>query len=378
MEFDTKKINVIAFYLPQYHSIPENDKAHGKGFTEWTNVKKAEPLFKGHRQPRAPLDSNYYCLLDGGKTMEEQAKLAKKYGIFGFCYYHYYFGNGKKLLEKPLEEMLENKNINMPFCLSWANENWTRKWDGGNNEVIAEQKYDNLGEISEHIKYVVKFMKDERYITINGSPLFIIYRPDIIPNVKAYVKEIRKCFKDNGFPKVFLAVQKGEYYVKGNNLGLFDYYIQYEPGFTIVKEFAKPHKFKIFVKKVLRKIHLKKIIELHTEIKYKKEELLHRNYDKDWKTILNYKVKDKRMIAGGFVDFDNTPRVKTGMMYDGVSTKKFDYYFGKLCEKVKNEYSLPLIFMMAWNEWGEGSYLEPDTDIGYSYLESIQKYVDSR
>ena len=135
---DRKK--VIAFYLPQYHTIPENDASYGKGFTEWTNVKKASPLFKNHNQPRVPEKNNYYNLLDT-EVMIGQAELAKKYGIYGFCYYHYWFKNGKKLLEKPLEAMLKDKRVDIPFMLCWANENWTRKWDGGNNEIIVEQDY---------------------------------------------------------------------------------------------------------------------------------------------------------------------------------------------------------------------------------------------
>ena len=168
------KIKTIAFYLPQYHAIPENDKFWGKGFTEWINTKKATPLFEGHYQPKVPLNENYYNLLDDNVKIW-QADLAKKYGVFGFCYYHYWFKDGKKLLEKPLEQMLKNKDVNIPFCMSWANENWSKRWDGGNQEIIAEQDYGTEDDWKKHLLYMVQFFKDERYITLNGDPVFLIY-----------------------------------------------------------------------------------------------------------------------------------------------------------------------------------------------------------
>ncbi len=375
MEINKNKLNVIAFYLPQYHSIPENDKAYGNGFTEWTNMKKAKPLYEGHRQPRIPKDNNYYCLLDNGKTMEWQAKLAKDNGIFGFCYYHYYFSNGKKLLEKPLEEMLLNKKIDIPFCLCWANENWTKRWDGGNNEVIAKQDYDKIDEIKEHVKYLVKFFKDERYITLDGKPILLLYRPGIIPNMKNYIKEMRRCFSLYGYPEVNIIIQQPFYYLEGKNLSLFDYYIQYEPSFTITRLRPKANFLKKAVKKVLKLVHLQKIIDMVGNAKFKNTDLQHRSYDDDWKAIINYKNNDSRMIEGGFVDWDNTPRVKTGIVYDGANPQKFENYFSQLCEKVRNSNKQQIIFLTAWNEWCEGAYLEPDEDFGTKYLEAVKKNI---
>ena len=153
---DGNGLKVIAFYLPQFHSIPENDQWWGQGFTEWTNVKKALPLFEGHNQPRIPLNKNYYDLMDD-EVKISQAKLAKKYGIFGFCYYHYWFKNGEKLLEKPAEQMLQNKDVDLPFCFSWANENWSRNWDGGNQEIIKEQDYGDKSDWEKHFQYFLPF-----------------------------------------------------------------------------------------------------------------------------------------------------------------------------------------------------------------------------
>ena len=371
MEIDKKKINVIAFYLPQYHEIPENNEAYGKGFTEWTNVKKAVPLFEGHRQPRVPLNKDYYCLLDGGKTMEKQAKLAKEYGIAGFCYYHYHFKGGKLLLEKPLEMMLQNKKIDIPFCLCWANENWSKRWDGGNNEIIVEQDYDDLASITEHVKYLAPFLKDERYITIDKKPLLIIYKPDLIPNLKLYVETIRECFRKEGVGEIYLASQYPTYFWNHKKLNLFDWYIEFEPMFSDFRQRYEGHRFKQWVKKVLIKLHLFNAIKNPN----KNKELARKDYDVQWKANLTYKVKDKRLIAGAFVDWDNTPRVKTGTLYEGATVEKFDSYFGELVTKVNNEYTLPMIFVNAWNEWGEGAYLEPDEENKTGYLEAIKKHL---
>ena len=373
MEISLDKINVIAFYLPQFHTIPENDDAYGKGFTEWTNVKKAKPLFEGHRQPRVPLNDNYYCLLDNGKTMKEQAKLAQDNGVFGFCYYHYYFKNGKKLLEKPLEEMLENKEIDIPFCMCWANENWSKRWDGGNNEVIVEQNYDDLEGIEEHVKYLSKFLADPRYITVNGAPLLLIYKPDLIPNVKQYVFRIRECFKKNGFDKVFIASQFPTYYLNKKHLEIFDYYVQFEPMFTDYRVKQAAHPFRQFLKRLAIKLHLYKTIK---KAQKKPTPLTHMSYDEKWQNNLSFKVNDKRLIAGAFADWDNTARNKNGTVYDGVSVEKFASYFDALTQKVKKEYSLPLIFINAWNEWAEGTYLEPDTDHEYGYLKAIKHAIE--
>ncbi len=373
MEINSSKVNVIAFYLPQFHTIPENDDAYGKGFTEWTNVKKAKPLFEGHRQPRVPLNDNYYCLLDNGKTMKEQTKLAQDNGVFGFCYYHYYFKNGKKLLEKPLEEMLENKEIDIPFCMCWANENWSKRWDGGNNEVIVEQNYDDLEGIEEHVKYLSKFLADPRYITVNGAPLLLIYKPDLIPNVKQYVSRIRECFKKNGFDKVFIASQFPTYYLNKKHLEIFDYYVQFEPMFTDYRVKQAAHPFRQFLKRAAIKLHLYKTIK---KAQKKPTSLTHMNYDEKWQNNLSFKVNDKRLIAGAFADWDNTARNKNGTVYDGVSVEKFASYFDSLTQKVKKEYSLPLIFINAWNEWAEGTYLEPDTDHEYGYLKAIKHAIE--
>ena len=371
-------VKTIAFYLPQFHTIPENDVAYGKGFTEWTNTKKAKPLFEGHYQPRTPLNQNYYCLLEKG-VMEEQAKLAKKYGVYGFCYYHYWFKNGKKLLEKPLELMLDNPEINIPFCLCWANENWSKRWDGGNNDVIVEQDYGDLDDLNKHVDYLCRFFKDPRYIKENDMPILIIYKPELIPNLKKVVAAIRMRTQYNGFEGIKLTVQYPKFYFDGSNLNLFDNYIQFEPKF--IQDYEKDQ-YRSNNKKKIKRLLLnlgfyslvnfieKKLGEKNTN--NTKPSLEVRDYDKDWCEILKYPVKDKRMIAGAFVDWDNTPRNRNGLCYIGATPEKFENNMTKLVRKIDKEYKSNFVFINAWNEWAEGAYLEPDEKNKYAYLEALK------
>jgi len=372
-----KDIKVIAFYLPQFHTIPENDEAYGKGFTEWTNVKKAEPLFTGHNQPRIPLNDNYYCLLDDG-VMKEQAKLAKENGVYGFCYYHYWFKGGKLLLEKPLEKMLGDKEVDIPFCICWANENWSKRWDGGNNELIVEQDYDDLGDVEKHINYLKDYFQDDRYIRVDGKPLFIVYKPELIPNLRKYICKIRDAARMNGIGELCISCQYPKYYMEGVGLDIFDYYIQFQPRF--LKENAMNERrgnLAKTIKRIMISLRLREFgksvrsifIKENTEGKI----LEKRNYDEDWAEILNYKVKDEKLIAGAFVDWDNTPRNKNGLTYLGAEPQKFKVYMRKLFFKVRNEYNQKYIFINAWNEWAEGAYLEPDEKYKYGYLEALKE-----
>ncbi len=371
------EIKPIAFYLPQYHCIPENDEAHGKGFTEWTNVRKAQPLFPGHNQPRIPLGENYYNLLDI-EVLKGQVETAKKYNIYGFCYYHYWFSGGKKLLEKPVELMLEHKEIDMPFCLCWANENWTKRWDGGNNEVIVAQDYGDLDDIKAHMDYLCEFFRDDRYIQIDGKPLLLIYKPELIPHLGKYIRAIRKQAAQNGIPQIVLAVQYPKYYLEGAGLGLFDYYIQFQPRFIHELEFVESQSaLKRAMKKAIFSLGLR-----HEWEKFKgkmpqssfatpSDTITHRDYDADWKALLNYEVKDRRLIAGAFVDWDNSPRNSAGLVYDGTTPEKFREYIGQLKRKIITEYDQKYLFVNAWNEWAEGAYLEPDTKNEYGFLEAF-------
>lgn len=350
---------IIAFYLPQFHAIPENDAWWGEGFTEWTNTSKAKPLFKDHYQPREPLNDNYYCLLDS-KTQEWQAELAGKYGIYGFCYYHYWF-NGKLLLEKPLENMLENSNIKLPFCMSWANEPWTRNWDGREKEVMMPQEYGGKKEWEEHLQYLMKFFKDDRYIKKENKPVFLLYRTNSIKNCEQMVDYWNERMKEFGFDGIYI-VETLTGHQKEECLSNSNAQAEMEPMHTI------RHKLPLY-KQALR-LCVKKMNKYNINV-YDKI-----SYDLLWTRILEKKRKsNKKVFIGGFVDWDNSARWgKRAMIVSGVNSDKFRKYFTKQYDIAK-QINSDFIFFNAWNEWAEGTYLEPDKKNKYRYLEEIRKIV---
>lgn len=224
-------MKIIAFYLPQFHTFPENDKWWGKGFTEWTNTKKGKPNFTGHYQPHTPLNGNYYDLVNDENVLPEQIRLAKEYGVDGFCFYHYWFAQGKKLMEKPIERFLADKSLNMPFCLCWANENWSRRWDGSEQSVLIAQDYGDGEDRKNHIEYLMKFFSDERYLRDEkGRPILLIYKPQLIDNLDVLLAEWREAVMAAGFPGVCFACQYPQ-----NDRSLrdkFDHWIDFEPAAT--------------------------------------------------------------------------------------------------------------------------------------------------
>ena len=275
-----EQVKVIAFYLPQYHPIPENDKNWGKGFTEWTNTKKAVPLFEGHYQPKTPLNGNYYSLLDP-KTRQWQSQLARKYGVWGFCYYHYWFKDGKKLLEKPAEMMLEEPEADTPFCFCWANENWARNWDGGNREVIVEQDYGEEPDWENHFQYLARFFRDSRYITWDGRPVLVIYRPEIIPRLGEMLAYLKRRAGEEGFGGLEVMFQHPSYlHDPKYREELCDHYIAFEPAYTWMDPDDPWMKTKNLVKRLLGKGMSGKIVEA----RHREKTLELPDYDKTWKT----------------------------------------------------------------------------------------------
>lgn len=368
-------MKVIPFYLPQYHAIPENDEWWGKGFTEWTNVKNAKPLFEGHDQPKRPLNDNYYCLLDD-EVKKWQIELAKENGVYGFCFYHYWF-NGHLLLEKPLNQYLNNKELDFPFCLCWANPDWTKIWAGKGSEVLISQDYYNEKDWEAHFQYLLPFFKDERYITENEEPLFVIYSPEEIPNLSDLVGFLRKRMKEEGFPGIKLLYQ---YYVtpeKDSEIRkLFDYRIRFQPVHAL-------HDLEDNGKKggVIKALHVAdNVVKKVTGISMSDHLLKVRKtpYDEVWKKILEYEPVDEKDVAGAFVNWDNTPRRgNSGRITTGATPQKFESYLKLLFKKVERCYSTDYVFVTAWNEWSEGSYLEPDTKDKTDYINAIKRALEN-
>lgn len=372
---------VIALYLPQFHRIPENDEWWGDGFTEWTNTRKAVPLFEGHYQPKIPLGNNYYDLSDV-LVMQRQAQMAKEYGIYGFCYYHYWFRGGKKLLEKPLENMLKDKLVDIPFCLCWANENWSRNWDGGNSEILMQQKYGSVKEWEKHFQYLLNFFKDERYITYDGKPLLLIYKPEEIVELKKMMDYWQLRAMEEGFKGLIIIRQYPESYFEHScDESRIDYTVKFQPITTFMKKYESTSKrtavgsIKGVVKKLFMKFHLYSLIKkLRDGIRKTNQESLRvYDYDEIWSQILNHQPYEKKLINGAFVTWDNTARKSNGIVVKEDNPKKFEYYMGKL---LKRESAMNIIILNAWNEWAEGAYLEPDEKYGYEYLEALKKAIN--
>lgn len=345
-----KDTKLIAFYLPQFHETPENNRWWGKGFTEWTNTRKAKPLFNGHYQPREPYRDFYYDLTDP-RVREWQANLAKTYGIYGFCYYHYWF-NGKRLLEKPFDAVLASGKPDFPFCLSWANESWTRKWDGGSKDVIMPQHYGGEKDWEAHFNYLLNAFQDERYIRIDDKPLFIIYRPEVIPNLTKMLDYWDTLAKQNGLKGIyFVQTFNGFRPLKPNKR--FDAAVEFEPHFTLAHgNCTNPWK------QMDGYAGKKKILD----------------YDNIWSCMLNRnRIQHKKVFLGAFNDWDNTARMRqAGTVYNGANPSKFESYLSRQIQRASNVYTSEFVFINAWNEWAEGAYLEPDKRFKYQYLEAVR------
>ncbi len=364
-------MKIIAFYLPQFHDIPENDEWWGKGFTEWDNVKKATPLFEGHQQPRVPYNNNYYNLLDHD-VKKWQSNIAQEYGIYGFCYYHYWF-NGKLLLERPMEQMLRNKEITIPFCICWANEQWTKAWIGENKVLIA-QNYGARKEWEDHFNYLLPFFKDERYIKENNKPLMIIYRPNIVSCLNEMLdvwNEMAICNGFNGLTYAYQQMWPNDDRNKDDSR--FAYDIEFQPSYGLKEAYKGKHEFLRKMKRMFSNL-IERVTGYNIRLIGQGKLTGNRiKYDTVWNAILNEMPESKKSIPGAFVGWDNTPRHgDKGRVFTDDTPEKFQKYLSCQIKRAKDVYDKDMIFMYAWNEWAEGGYLEPDERYGYGYLEAIK------
>lgn len=348
-------MKLISFYLPQYHEIPENNDAWGKGFTEWTNVSRSKPLYLGHRQPRIPLHGNYYNLLDEG-TMEWQAKLAGKAGIHGFCFYHYWF-NGRLVLEKPAENLLNRGDISLHYCFAWANEPWTKTWHGagGNKEILIPQTYGGEEEWGRHYDYFLPFFRDGRYIKEGRRPMLLIYRLRNIPHFNDMLRYWNARAREDGFGGIFL-VSMNVCREHASKSRWVDGSVDFEPNRTKSEKLqaaagleAKAHGGRLWNRLAVKAIRYDEINRMMLKTPHGKNQ---------FRTV--------------FVDYDDSPRRGTrAVVARGSTPRKFGKYLRETVGKSLDEGN-QYVFVNAWNEWGEGNYLEPDTRYGYSYLEEVR------
>lgn len=357
-------MKAIALYLPQFHTFPENDAWWGEGYTEWTAVKRAKPLYKGHFQPRVPVDGYYDLKLDAVNTFKRQAELAKEYGIYGFSIYQYYF-NGKQLMEKPMEILLEHKEIDLKYCICWANESWTRTWYGLESEVLMQQDYGEEEDWRKHFEYNLQFFKDDRYIKVNNRPLLQIYRSFDIEKLA----QMRACFdmwaKEAGFEGIYLVSGKTAG-VQEERVELIDGFYTFEPGYSLKHCLSGMEKLSynssVAFKSFINKFAKKKYLERKIPIEWIYRAIEGRDYAEN-------------EFPGIIARWDNTPRRDyKGLVYTGASPERFEKALRILADKVAGREN-DFVFINAWNEWGEGAMLEIDEAEGCAYLEAVKNVV---
>lgn len=351
-------MRVFAYYLPQFHPIPENDEWWGKGFTEWTNVGKAKPLFREHYQPRVPADLGYYDLRMP-EVREIQAEMARNAGIEGFCYWHYWFA-GKRLLERPFNEVLESGKPDFPFCLAWANESWTGIWNNDHKRILLEQSYPGISDFTDHFYANLLAFKDKRYIQVDGRLVFVVYKPFNLPNPAEFIEVWNKLAHQNGL--------KGFYFVAvSNNTSLeVDRIIQM--GFSAVNS----------NRMLDAQISLSKSGRLLKGIsrKYFSGKLALSKFD--YKDIIDNWIKsedyEENVIPSILPNWDTSPRSgRKAIILHKSTPELFDNHVSDMISVVDKKQN-KLLFLKSWNEWAEGNYVEPDIRYRNEYLEILRSH----
>ena len=338
---------VIAFYLPQFHPIAENSEWWGEGFTDWVNVSKTRPRFPGHYQPHIPADLGFYDLRLS-QTRADQAELAKKFGIHGFCYYHYWF-KGRRVLSTPLDEILQSQEPSFPFCLCWANEDWTRTWDGRGKTVLIKQEYSDEDDRL-HMEWLKSVFNDSRYIKVDGKPLFLVYRAGRLPFPSKTAETWRKAAKDLGIGEIYLCRVESFPDERGDPADIgFDAAVEFQPDWANLGEPAH-------------------VVEHSKQTLYGYVDFVQRQIAK---APVPYKFH--RCVTPSW---DNSPRRSVGALtLTNADPNVFHDWFARVFsnEQAKGIRNDSLIFVNAWNEWGEGCHLEPDRRFGTSFLEAISE-----
>lgn len=353
-------LRAIAFYLPQFHPVPENNEWWGTGFTEWRNVAKAKPLFPGHYQPHLPADLGFYDLRLP-EVRDAQAELARQHGIHGFCYYHYWF-NSRRILERPFNEVLASGKPGLPFCLCWANENWTRVWDGGERNVLLEQKY-SLDDDLAHIRNLIPAFKDPRYIRVNGKPLFLVYRTELLPDPAKTAALWQEEAIKAGLPGLYLV--RVENFVRNIDPGSI--------GFDAAVEFAPDASkgggrlFRGRLASLLGKLNLLPAV-FHDNRVY--------SYPATVQGMLSKPEPTYRWFRCVSPMWDNSARRSVNAnIFIGSTPHKYKEWLRKIVARTRQRFEgdEQIVFINAWNEWAEGCHLEPDQKWGRAYLEATRE-----
>ena len=379
-----EKPRIIAFYLPQFHPIPENDEWWGKGFTEWTNVGRAKPLFRGHYQPRVPADLGYYDLRLP-EVREAQAELAREAGIEGFCYWHYWFGNGKQLLERPFNEVLASGKPDFPFCLGWANHSWTTKtWIKGKSlqrdSMIIEQVYPGEADYIEHFNRLLPAFKDKRYVTVDGKPLFVVFRPLDIPDSNKFVDLWNHLAIQNGFKGIhFVGVESNfgihstsdKKIMIGKDVTKKMFEKVFSAGFDGINSRGMnlAHtRYETFYLYYLKKA-IKQKLKINTVMKY--------DYSKVTGLLFAEEDKWNNVYPTVIPNWDRTPRSgKASIVWHNSRPEYFKKHVEQAIDLVKNKpEEHRILFLMSWNEWGEGNYMEPDLRFGKGYINALKEVL---
>ena len=346
----------IAFYLPQYHPIPENDEWWGKGFTEWINTAKAKPMFRGHYQPHVPADLGFYDLRVP-ETRAAQAELARQYGIEAFCYYHYWFA-GKRIIERPFNEVLASGQPDFPFCLCWANQTWTGIWHGAANRILIEQTYPGLDDHRAHFETLLPAFRDPRYLTVDGKPLFLVYRPLELPDSVRVLEFWRELALKAGLPGLFLVAEKKE--------------PDWDPkpfGFDAAVTIAGLRKRREWVswEEPIEKIKGK-------YLDWRRMPSVHL-YEDVIETMIYDRIAGIENFPCVIPNWDNTPRSgANGLVFHRSTPELFRRHMRRALDRMRG---VPrehrIVFVKSWNEWAEGNHLEPDRKFGLQYLEVLRE-----
>jgi lipopolysaccharide biosynthesis protein len=349
-------LRMIAFYLPQFHRISENDKWWGKGFTEWTNVTKALPRFSGHYQPRLPADLGFYDLANPD-TLQRQAVLARRYGIHGFCFHHYWF-SGQRILERPLEMLIARPDIDLPFCVNWANENWSRRWDGYDQDVLLAQRHSPEDDIA-FARSLEPLFRDPRYIRIQGRPLLMLYRPGILPAAAETVARWREHFTKAGLGDPYVVMAEAFNEGDPSKYGM-DAAVGFPPFWA---GWALPR--------------LQSTLELF-DPKFRGEVVDYEAMASA--TVAGYHATTAKLFPGVCPSWDNEARKPgRGFCFTGSTPRKYGAWLEAACDMAlkAEQPEERLVFINAWNEWAEGAYLEPDRHFGHAYLVETARVLNA-